>query len=200
MNRFYGVIIALAMFFTMGCAESRLKRAGSEAAWNEDIQEDAKDLSTSGKGYLPYPEGQDAKNDLVFFNRSKPQLKTIQIWLESGTILTGQIKAYLASFFSNGVTDSPDIAPAQKLVGQWYGLDRKDDTALVFTFLKDGTFEWRSREVVINGTYTMGPDNSLRMTPLKPEDKTNELISFEFVNDRALLFTHKEKTLILLKR
>ena len=194
MKLILGLMLVMILSQFYGCVHSR--PALSEEAWNEDIHQDVKEMTADGG----VPELGDTENGLVFFNRSKPQLATVQIWLESSKVITSQIKRYLASFFDDGVSDNTDMAPVRRIVGQWYGLDRQHDAAIVFTFKADGRFIWESLGKTRRGTYEIRKNSAPDLVLLKTDKDDETQVIFEFINDRALLLAHGDEKLIFLKK
>ncbi|WDP88885.1 MAG: hypothetical protein HUN04_03690 [Desulfobacter sp.] len=173
-----------------GCtAATNQPAAKSEDVWNEEIQE----MADSGQTYKP------AGNGVVFFNKNKPRLKTVQIWLESGKTVSAKIKEYIAGIMPGKGASGTSLA--QKIAGRWYGLDTNHESAVVFTFEPDGRFVRQAGDEIETGRYEFEPaadPDSITFTPQAlPGGRSRQ---FEFITDDALLFKGGHRDLILFKQ
>ena len=197
-------LIILMMVCLLGCAEQRLKSASIfEDTWDENLNQEAKDIGSPGKSYPGHGGiiGDPIPDDgSQFFNQRKPQIKTAQIWLESGKVISDKMKAYLDSILP-GSNKEKGLPPARKLVGSWYGLDRTHEGAIVFTFDTRGRFTWKGPDRASSGTYeidqTVTPH---RITLLAADLPDGFSTSFEFINDNALIFKGQDRDVVLFKK
>lgn len=196
-------ITALLMVLTLcltGCAEQRLKSAAAiDEAWDEDLNREAKKIAVAGQCGMGIT--QDTQDGTLFFNERKPQIKTVQLWLESGKVLSSKIKAYLDTILPASDTSHQDTSPARALAGRWYGLDRKHEGAIIFTFDPTGRFTWTGPDLARSGTFEI--DHSVfphRITLLSTDLPRALTTSFEFVNENALILKGKERDVVLFKK
>ncbi|HCY86304.1 MAG TPA: hypothetical protein DHV36_14310 [Desulfobacteraceae bacterium] len=198
MQRHITHLILALVICLFGCAEQRLQSASifDDNTWDENINQEAKDIAAPGHGGMT----KDQEDGTQFFNQRKPQIKTVQIWLESGKVLSDKMKNYLDTIIP-GSDKTETLSPARKLVGSWYGLDRKHEGAIVFTFDIRGRFTWKGPDRNSQGTYQI--DQTVmpyRITLLAADLPDGFSTTFEFINDNALIFKGEGRDVVLFKK
>ena len=192
------------MLLLFGCAEQRLN-SGSivDEAWDESLNQEAKEIAAAGRPYAT-PGRRECEgcgdDGTRFFNQRKPQIKTVQIWLESGKVLSARVKNYLDSIMPGSDGDS-NLSVIQKLAGIWYGLDRKHEGAIVFTFDLAGRFTWERPDRATSGTFEIDHSVSPHRITLTAGDLPGGYATeFEFINDNAMILKGRYRDVVLFKK
>jgi len=187
-----GILLSGILFMGSGCTQTKKRPAlKSEEVWKDEIKE----IAATGQAFHP-PCPDDG---VMFFNKNKPRLKTVQLWLESGKAISETITAYVKSI----MPDDPDpaISPLSKITGEWYGLDQSHESAIIFTFEPDGRFSWLAGTDLKKGTYRLDPPAApTRITLKSPALPGDYSTRFEFITDAALLLKGGNRDLILFKK
>ncbi len=199
MKSVFIISMLVVLFLPLGCTEQRLKSISkSEDVWDENFKEELKGMTETGQTYQGHTDDRNSDEGLMFFNRHKPQIKTAQLWLESGKVITTKIKDYLSSFMPD--TDDTELPAREKIIGRWYGLDRGHEEAIVFIFETNGHFLWQAQGETKSGTYQVDHSEApYRIILLAADNPTQYTTSFEFINNNALLFKGKDRDIILFK-
>lgn len=197
MRRVIGLFVCSIMVLAFtGCSELYWDSVvNKDKVWNEEFKEEIEDLADQNKS------NQDPNRmDPQFFARNKPRLKTAQIMLDSGKLIT-KIKDYFKSIATEIVADSKELPPEKRLVGTWYGVDRGYDDALVFTFDENGRYYRKSRGHVKQGTYLVEPEGTPLHIRFRPEPGA-EMVSaaFQFLDDKTLLFEAADRSVVLVRQ
>ncbi|MEH0021132.1 MAG: hypothetical protein V6Z89_15875 [Desulfobacter sp.] len=184
-----------------GCSPHRLDSVSrSDEVWNEDFNDELREMGETGQTYHTTSENGTTDRGRQFFIQHKPQIKTVQLWLESGKVITGKIKDYLASVMPGADTERDQTLPRGKLIGRWYGLDRRHEGAIVVIFQNDGRFSWQAPEETRTGVFEVdGSVSPHRITLIPATPPETQTTSFEFINDKAILFKCKDRDIILFK-
>ncbi len=201
MNRLPTIFLSLLLgAFICGCTSSQTKVATSDPGpWNENVTEEVQDMTETGQAYRSAPGNND--DNQVFFTRNKPQIETVQIWLESSKSITEKITEYIKEVWPDrGTTNSP-APPGKRLLGKWYGIDRILDAAIIFTFQDNGDFSLEAGGKINTGKYVVEENTSpCRIKFIDPTMPERYSTAFEFIDDYALILKEERRDLILFKR
>ena len=191
--------IIMIFLLQVGCTEHRVKSVSkSEDNWDENFNEELRGMTETGQTYHTSTTSGQADDGLMFFNQHKPQIKTVQLWLESGKVITDKIKEYLKSFMPD--SDDTKTPAGQRILGRWYGLDRGHEEAVIFTFDANGRFSWQSEGKTTDGTYEIdNSDTPHHIIFLVSKSSAKDIKAFEFINDNALLLKGDDRDIILFK-
>ncbi len=160
MKPIISIFICSMFFLTAGCSPLYLNSVlKDEDTWDENFNKEIQGLSKTQRTYQdPNVKGDSLElpstEDQQFFTRNKPKIKSGQIMLDSGNLL-GKIKEHLASITTEQIPDSKEIPVRKRLIGQWYGVDKDYNDAVIFTFKENGDFYKESQGSLMMGSYKM---------------------------------------------